>query len=128
MTLIRFIVKTIFIMFVLPALGLLAFHGGLGYGLLASLLVSIVGTVVTIFLIPLLLTGGLATLFAGAALGGQLGVRLASFAIETSLYSCTLWLVSCIMSSVVLVGFWPTVGAAAILALVSNVLTSHSSK
>ncbi len=127
MTLIRFLVKILFIMFILPAFGLIVFHGGFGTGLLTALLLSIVGVFVTLFLIPFLVTGGLAAMLAGGALGGQLGARLVSFTIETGLYTVTLSLVAWIMSSVTLLGFWPTVGAAAILALVSNVLTSHKS-
>jgi hypothetical protein len=127
MTLIRFFVKVLFIMFVLPALGLIVFHGGFGYGLLTALLTSVVGLVVAIFLMPLLFTGGLAALLAGSLLGGAIGARLASFAIETGLYAVTLAIIAAILSGVTLLGFWPTVGAAAILALVSNVLTSHSS-
>jgi uncharacterized membrane protein YvlD (DUF360 family) len=71
---------------------------------------------------------GLAAAVGAALVAGSFGARLVIFGIETSIYAITLAIVAGIMSSVALVGFWPTIGAAAILAFANNVLSSHSSK
>lgn len=124
----RFVATVLLMMFAFPALGLVQFDGGIGLGLGASALVAVIGTVVAIVSLPLLLTFGVGALLAGAATGGQLGVRLVGFGLGTAINAATLGLVAWMLAGVTLIGFWPTIGAAAILALVQTVLTSHSTQ
>lgn len=125
MWLIRLIVKMVLMMLVLPALGLIAFHGGLWTGFIAALLIGVVGVFTTIVMLPALFTVGLFAEIGATLAAGAIGFRLMAFVIETVLFAITLALVAAMLSGVALVGFWPTIGAAAILAVASNVLSSH---
>jgi hypothetical protein len=126
MALIRFAAKVLLVMFALPALGLIAFHGGIWTGLGAALLIGIVGVFATVVLLPAIFVGLFAMLGA-SVVAGSFGARLVGFGIETGIYAITLGIVAWMLSGVALVGFWPTIGAAAILAIVSNILTVHKS-
>jgi|688.fasta_scaffold1954404_1 hypothetical protein len=118
--LLRLIIKTLLVLCVLPALGLLAFHGGVGGAILAVILVAVAGAFTKFVLLPWLVSFGLISVGVGGLLGGRLGAFLVYFAISAGISAIALWLSSCIMSSVVLVGFWPTLGAGAMLSLVST--------
>lgn len=126
MALIRFAAKVLLVMFALPALGLIAFNGGIWTGLGAALLIGIVGVFATVVLLPAIFVGLFAMLGA-SVVAGSFGARLVGFGIETGIYAVTLGIVAWMLSGVALVGFWPTIGAAAILAIVSNILTVHKS-
>lgn len=127
MWLIRLIAITLLIMFAFPYLGLLGFHGGVLGGIGAAVLTVVVDFCVTVVLFPLLATFGLGAIAAGGVLGGQLGARVVGFGITTGLYTLALYAVAAMLSGVALIGFWPTVGAAALLSLVSVVLARRQS-
>jgi len=128
LTLIRFAVKVFLLMVVLPALGLLTFHGGVLSGIGVSLLTAVIGTVATILLLPVILTVGLGSILGAGVVAGRVGMWLAGFGIGTLVYSLTLWVVALIVPThLALLGFWPTFGAAAILGLAASLLTPHVS-
>ena len=116
------IATLLLIVFAFPALGLLSFEGGLLGGLGASVMTAIAGFVVILVTLPLLSTFGLGAVLAGGAAGGALGARVASFGVLTALNTSTLYLSAQVLSSVTIIGFWPTVGAAAILGVVQRIL------
>ncbi len=123
MGLIRFAAKVLLFMFALPALGLVTFTGGVGTGLLAALLVGVVGFFATIALLPALATVGVfGAVLAGAA-GGRLGLMTFNFALGTLIYSLAIAGVAWILPGLALLGFWPTVGAGAVLGIVTAILT-----
>ncbi|HEY9774281.1 MAG TPA: hypothetical protein V6C81_10820 [Planktothrix sp.] len=117
-TIIQFLLKALVILFVLPALGLIAFHGGFGYALGTALLITVIGITLALVTFPLLAVGA----FASAALGGRLGL----FILGVFLLTGTLWVVSLFMHGLILTGFWHTVGAAAILSLIGSVFSRRS--
>jgi hypothetical protein len=126
--LIRLILKTLLVLLVLPAMGLLAFHGGVGGAILAVILVAIAGFFTKVVLFPALISVGLFSVGVGGLLGGRSGAFLVYFAISAVISSIALWVAASIMSSVVLVGFWPTIGAGAMLSLVTTLFPSTSSQ
>lgn len=126
--LLRLILKTLLVLLVLPALGLLSFSGGVGGAILAVILVAVAGFFTKVVLFPALASFGLVSVGIGGLLGGSLGAFLVYFAICSGIQAIALWGAASIMSSVVLVGFWPTIGAGALLALVSTLFPSSSSK
>jgi hypothetical protein len=117
MHLLQIIAKILLIMFAFPALGLLSFHGGAWAGIGATLLITVIGVVITLVTLPLIVGWLLAS-----TLGGPLGVRLAAFGISTGIYTVSLYATAGMMSSLALVGFGPTVLAAAILGIVTALL------
>lgn len=117
----RLILKAILVAAVLPALGLLAFHGGVGGALLTALGICCAYVFSKVVLFPMLATFGLASVVAGGIFAGGLGVNLMVFAIRTGLYVAALWIMASMFSSIVLFGLWPTVGAAALLAIASQI-------
>jgi hypothetical protein len=124
---IRLLIKTLLVLLVLPALGLIAFHGGVGGAILAVILVAIAGFFTKVVLFPALISVGLISVGVGGLLGGARGAFAVYFAIATGISAIALTIAASIMSSVVLLGFWPTVGAGAILALVSTLFPSSKS-
>jgi hypothetical protein len=100
MALLRFVVK---------ALGLVSFTGGLGTGLLAALLIGLVAFGVNLVLI-VPLAGALVSGALLGSLGGPLGVRLAVFAVQTVFLAIALWVVAALLPGLALVGFWSTMG------------------
>ncbi len=120
----RLILKALLVLFVLPAMGLLAFSGGFGGAILAVILVAIAGFFTKVVLFPALVSVGLLSVGVGGLLGGRGGAFLVYFAISACISAIALWLSASIMSSVVLVGFWPTIGAGAMLSLVSTLFPS----
>ncbi len=115
---IKLLLKSVVILFVLPFLGLIIFHGGLGYAAATSLLISFFGILLVYLTAPIFATA----LVAFAAAGGRLGI----FAFSTLVLSLVMWIVSLFMHGLILVSFWHTVGAAAILALVHTALSKTS--
>jgi hypothetical protein len=103
-------------------LGLITFGGGLISALIVGALISFLSCVVAELLIPVLVTGGAFAEFIGALLGGELGVVLVTFAIETFIYALALVILSWFLP-IAFVGFWATMLACAILAGVSNFLS-----
>lgn len=125
----RLIGYTLLIMFAFPALGLMGFQGNILDGLVASVLSVIVTGVV---LLVLLCLPGLANFLEGMMLlgsyaGGSHGVRVVQLSILTAMNTGTLFLVAWMLDSVSLVGRWPTVGAAVILALLQLYLRPRRS-
>jgi hypothetical protein len=127
MFLLRLIATTLLIMFAFPALGLMSFEGGVLGGLGAALLTFVMSFVVVLASLPLLATVGLGAILAGGAAGGPLGARAVQFGLHTAINTGTLSLTAWVLGGVTLLGFWPTVGAAAILAIVQVILTPTSS-
>lgn len=117
---VRLILKALLVLLVFPALGLLAFNGGF-LGAIGTVIVVAIATGLTAFvLFPALATFGLVSVGISGLLGGRSGVFLACFAISTVIQSIALWIAASLMSSVDLLGFWPTIGAGAVLAFVSS--------
>jgi len=116
----RLIIKTILLLAVLPAMGLLAFHGGVGGAILAVILVAIAGFFTKVVLFPYLCSVGLLSVGIGGLLGGSLGAYAVYFAISACIQAIALGVAAWFMSSLVLVGFWPTIGAGAMLSLVTT--------
>src|SRR4051812_33265717 len=109
----RLILKALLVLLVLPAMGLLAFSGGFGGAILAVILVAVAGFFTKVVLFPWLCSFGLLSVGVGGLLGGSLGAFLVYFAISAGISAIALWVASSVMASVVLVGFWPTIGAGA---------------
>ena len=126
MFLIRFVVNVLLFMFALPALGLVTFTGGLGTGFLAALLSIVFGVVAIIGLLPLLATFGTLGALLSGAVGGRLGLVTFNFVLSTLVYAVAIGLVAWVLPGLALLGFWPTMGAAAVLGLVGAVLTPAS--
>lgn len=122
--LIRLILKALLVLFVLPAMGLIAFHGGFFGAIFAVILVALAGFLTKVVLFPALVSVGLLSVGVGGLLGGRLGAFVVYFAISAALSAIALWLASTMLSSVVLLGFWPTIGAGAMLSLVSTLFPS----
>lgn len=119
MVLIRFAVKVLLFVIVLPALGLVTLTGGIWTGLGAALLVGFVGALAVIPLFPLLVAVGLAS-----ATGGRAGLMIGSFIIGTIVDSIAIALVASMLGGLALIGFWPTVFAGAILGAVNTLFAS----
>lgn len=126
MFILRLIATTLLIMFAFPALGLMGFEGGVLGGLGAAVLTAVMTFVVVLVSLPVLATFGAGAILAGGAAGGAVGARVVSFGLHTAINTGTLYLTAWILSGVTLIGFWPTVGAAAILGLVQVILTPRS--
>lgn len=127
MLLIRLIVKTLLVMFLLPALGLITLTGGLGTSIGTVILVALGSVGATLVLLPLLATGGVLSVLAGGVLGGRFGAFLVGFAIHTGITAIALGFAAWLLPGIALLGFWPTMGAAAILGLAGSLLTPHNS-
>lgn len=123
MALVRFAINVLLFMFALPALGLVAFSGGIGTGLLAALLVVVLGIFVSIALLPAIATVGVFGAVLSGAVGGRLGLIAFNFALQTLVLSITIGAVAWVLPGLALLGFWPTVGAGAVLGLVGAILT-----
>lgn len=123
----RFIIKILLFMFALPSLGLITFTGGLGTGLLAALLVGIVGFVAVLALFPLLASISIIGNLLSGAVGGWLGLALFNAFFGALIYGLAIAGVAWLLPGISLLGFWPTVGAGAVLGLV-NAFFSPSKK
>lgn len=128
MGLIRFAAKVLLFMIALPALNLVVFTGGIWTGLGAAFLVGVVGFFVALGLLPLLATFGVFGALAAGTLGGQLGLRLYSFAVGTAIYALSISGVAWLLGGLALIGFWQTVFAGAILGLVNAVFASPTQR
>ena len=124
MLLLKLILKALVILWLLPQLGLISFNGGLVWSFIAVFVVWISTFITTLVLLPWLLTSKFFGTLFGAALGGRTSAMLFCFAIDTLLISIALVLASALGSGMVLLGFWPTVGAAAVLGITSSVLSN----
>ena len=114
-----FIVKVLLFMFVLPALGLVTFTGGLGTGLLAALLVGAVGFVAVLALFPLLAgTAFIGNILSGAV-GGVFGLIVFNAFFGALIYGLAIAGVAWLLPGLALISFWHTVGAGAVLGLVN---------
>ena len=109
------------IMLLLPALGLVAFHGGFGAAIWTTIVVVLSGIIVALLLWPVLIAAIFAALFGEAVAGDGKG-QVAEFILDTVFMSLCLWVTSGLVDGVQLFGFWPTVGAAAILVIVDTVV------
>lgn len=127
MLLLRLIAKTLIVLFLLPALGLVTLTGGVWTGLGTVLLVAIGSFGATLLLLPALATGGALSVVMGGILGGRMGAFLVGFAIQTGIIALALAFAAYLLPGLALLGFWPTVGAAAILGVAGQLLSSHSS-
>lgn len=114
-----FIVKVLLFMFVLPALGLLTFTGGLGTGLLAALLVGVVGFVAVLALFPLLAGTAVIGNVLSGAVGGIFGVVLFNAFFGALVYGLAIAGVAWLLPGIALISFWHTVGAGAVLGVVN---------
>ncbi len=123
--LLRFIIKVLLFMFVLPALGLVSFTGGLGTGLLAALLVGAVGAVAVLALFPLLAGVDIIGSLLSGAVGGVLGVALFNLFLGALIYGIAIAGVAWLLPGLALIGFWQTVGAGALLGLVNAFFSPH---
>ncbi len=121
--LIRLIAKVLLFMFLLPALGLVTFTGGLGTGLLAAILVGFVGAGLTFVLLPAIASIGIVGSLLSGAVGGRLGLILFGLFFYSALYALSIAGVAYLLPGLALLGFWPTIGAGAVLGLVSALLT-----
>jgi len=121
----RLSIKSVVLGLGLPALGLIAFHGGFLAALIATLVIGGIGTGVTLTFLPAIASEGIVAEMFGAALGGTVGALMAGFVCETVMYGLFIWLGAMLMPGVLgLFGFWATMGAAAILSVVSNVISA----
>jgi len=125
--LIRIIANILLFMFLLPALGLVTFTGGLGTGLLAAILVGIVGAGLIIALLPVIASVGVIGSLLSGAIGGRLGLILFGLIFNSALYALSIAGVAYLLPGLALIGFWPTIGAGAVLGLVSALMTPSNS-
>lgn len=117
----QIIVKMLMLMLVLPALGLISFHGGLFAGLLASVLIAVVGVLMSIPAAVLMSTVGSVSVVLARLIGGAEAAVLMVLFLASLMYGAILWGVSCLMpATLILHGFWPTVLAGALLGLVTT--------
>lgn len=120
-------VRTAVIMLLLPAIDLVSFSGGIGAGILTAFILGLVSVFTRLVFFPMILSARIVGGIFGAATAGKLGVIAVEFAISAFIYAGVLALTSVIVSGVVLYGFWPTVGAGAILAVISTLLRTARS-
>lgn len=125
--LIRLIANILLFMFLLPALGLVTFTGGLGTGLLAAILVGFVGAGLTFVLLPAIASIGIVGSLLSGAVGGRLGLILFGLFFYSALYALSIAGVAYLLPGLALLGFWPTIGAGAVLGLVSALMTPSNS-
>lgn len=118
-----FIARVLLFMFALPALGLITFTGGLGTGLLAALLVGVVGFFAAIALLPALAGIGVVGSLLSGAVGGRFGLVLFWMFLGALLEGLAIAGVAWLLPGIALIGFWQTVGAGAILGAVTGLLS-----
>ncbi len=117
----KLVIKTILIMFVFPALGLIAFNGGFFAALFTSIFVGIFYLFTIIVLIPVIMSIGVLSVLTGGLLAGAFGIQVVGFAIQSVMLAIALTIAACLVPGVILIGIWPTIGAGAILALVAAI-------
>lgn len=122
-----FIARVLLFMFALPALGLITFTGGLGTGILAALLVGVVGFFATLVLLPALAGIGVVGGLLSGAVGGRLGLILFFTFLGALVEGLAIAGTAYFLPGLALIGFWHTVGAGAILGAVTGLLSPRKS-
>lgn len=122
-----YIARVLLFMFALPALGLITFTGGIWTGLIAALIVGVVGAVLTLALLPAIASAGILGSILSGAVGGRLGLVLFWCFLGALVEGLAIAGVAYLLPGIALIGFWQTVGAGAILGAVTGLLSPKRS-
>lgn len=122
-----YIARVLLFMFALPALGLITFTGGVWTGLIAALIVGVVGAVLTLALLPAIAGAGIVGSILSGAVGGRLGLVLFWCFLGALVEGLAIAGVAYLLPGIALIGFWQTVGAGAILGAVTGLLSPKRS-